>query len=74
MKKLLTIIALTFLVASCEPAPTTGEIKDMTSHFNKICLDGHVYYHRGYMLALKVTNNGLPERCEKIKNIKGDIK
>ncbi len=69
MKKLLLIIALiigTFGACNVTSPDPSFKIEDWTNHFDKICIDGHVYYHNGHMLAPKITDNGLPERCEKI--------
>lgn len=43
--------------------------KDVSKSFNKICIEGHVYYERtlvdnGY-LAPKLNDNGTPVKCTK---------
>lgn len=43
--------------------------EDVTKHFNKICIEGHIYYertltHNGYLSPI-LNDNGTPVKCTK---------
>ena len=62
---ILNLIFISFLSTSCnQESNDKNEIKDKTKSYNKICIEGHVYFSGFRKLAVKLDNNGKPVDCQ----------
>jgi hypothetical protein len=57
--KILLIVTTTFLLAGC----TKNEDSITLHHYEKICVEGHVYFHGYNRLAIKLDDEGKPIKC-----------
>lgn len=67
--KIVIIIAVFLLScnqSSNQPSNKQRIIPDNTQKYKKICIEDHIYYSSGNKLALKVNDNGLPVKCDKL--------
>ena len=67
MRKIIVLIIIILIfIIGCNGYDKTDE--DASNKFDKICIDGHIYYQRkiGYAgyLAIKLNDNGIPVKCE----------
>ena len=67
-------LVLIFLLVSCVDCNEDNGVVEASSQFNKICIEGNVYYkaksgHKGF-LAIKMNNLGNPVVCPNKKEIK----
>ena len=56
------MIAIVALLITCGGRDMTN--KNSSHKYNKICLDGFVYYNSGDRLAIKLTKWGNPVKCK----------
>jgi hypothetical protein len=68
MKKMFLIFTVLFIaICSCGGNDYTN--KDYVNRYNKICIEGHVYYRQAFgkyaVLAPKINDDGTPTKCDK---------
>ena len=64
MKQIILLI-LCSLILSCNGVDNTNE--DLGYMFDKICIEGHIYYRMGRQLAIKLDSNGKPIKCGEVR-------
>jgi hypothetical protein len=57
--KILLIAITTFLLAGC----TKNEDGMSFCNYEKICVEGHIYFHGYKRLAIKLDDEGKPIKC-----------
>ena len=63
--KQIIILILCSLILSCNEVDNTNE--DLGYMFDKICIEGHIYYRMGRQLAIKLDSNGKPIKCGEVR-------
>lgn len=63
--KTIILISIAFMFLNCTGRDLTN--KDVKNDFNKICVEGHVYYQQrevyGQVIFIKLDDNGKPVKC-----------
>lgn len=55
---ILLILTATTLTSGC-----SEKLPDMSNRIVKVCLEGHTYFKYKHSMAVKLTDNGLPVKC-----------
>ena len=73
MRGIFLVLIVVILSCSNEYAKTKNgqEVDDYSKHYMEVCINTHIYYYRNSAhresLSLKMSDNGLPVKCVKIK-------